>query len=87
MEAIVNISKRQLTTSKKLVLNQGLNFATNIKRIPYLHLIAPIEDAALNIPKARADKRRYKVRQAFDKASETKHLKNEDTGHQIATVS
>ena len=27
MEVIVNISKRQLTTPEKLVLNKGLNFA------------------------------------------------------------
>ncbi len=53
VEAIVNISKRQLTTPEKSVLNKGLNFATTIKRIPYLNLIAPIEDAALNIPKAK----------------------------------
>ena len=42
VEAIVNISKRQLTTPENLVLNKGLNFATTIKRIPYLDLIAPI---------------------------------------------
>ena len=52
VEAIVNISKRQLTTPEKFVLNKGLNFATTIKRIPYLDLIASIEDAALKIPKA-----------------------------------
>ena len=55
VDAIVNISRRQLSTSEKTVLNKGLNFATTIKRIPYLDLIAPIEEAALNIPKARAD--------------------------------
>ena len=49
LEAIVNISKRQLTTPEKSVLNKGLNFATTIKRISYLDLIAPIEDAALKI--------------------------------------
>ena len=58
VEAVVNISKRQLTTLGKSVLNKGLNFATTIKRIPYLDLIAPIEDAALKIPKARADELR-----------------------------
>ena len=46
VKAIVNISKRQLTSPEKLVLNKGLNFATTIKRIPYLDLIATIEDAA-----------------------------------------
>ena len=46
VEAIVNITKWQLTTPEKSVLNKGLNFATTIKRIPYLDLIAPIKDAA-----------------------------------------
>ena len=36
-------------TSEKTVLNKGLNFATTIKRIPNLDLIAPIEEATLNI--------------------------------------
>ena len=67
VEAIVNISKRQLTTPEKLVLNKGLNFATTIKRIPYLDLIASIEDAIFKIPKARADEIRWKVRQALEK--------------------
>ena len=52
VEAIV---KRQLTTPEKLVLNKSLNFATTMKRIPYLDLITSIEDAALKIPKASAD--------------------------------
>ena len=52
---------------EKSVLKKGLNFATTIKRIPYLDLIAPIEDAALKIPKARADEPRWKVRQALEK--------------------
>ena len=34
-EAIVYISKRQLRTTEKLVLNKGLNFTTTIKQIPY----------------------------------------------------
>ena len=52
VEAIVNISKQQLTTpKKKSVLNKGVNFATTIEQIPYLDLIAPIEDEALKIPK------------------------------------
>ena len=59
VEAIVNISKWQLTTLENLVLNKGLNFATTIKRIPYLDLIASIEDEALKIPKARADELRW----------------------------
>ena len=67
VEAIVNISKRQLTTPEKLVLNKGLNFVTTIKRIPYLDLIASIKDAALKIPKAKADELRWKVRRAFEK--------------------
>ena len=62
VEAIVNISKQQLKTPEKSVLDKGLNFATTIKRIPYLDLIASIEDAALKIPKAKADELRWKVR-------------------------
>ena len=54
------------------MLNNGLNFATTIKRIPYLDLIAPIEDAALKIPKARADELRWKVRQALEKSKPPK---------------
>ena len=38
------------------------------KRISYLDLIAPIEDAALKIPKARADELRWKVKQALEKS-------------------
>ena len=41
VEAIVNISKRLLTIPEKEVLNKGLNFATTMKRIPYLDLITP----------------------------------------------
>ena len=59
-EAIVNISKRQVTTLEKSVLNKGPNFATTIKRISYLDLIGPIKDAALKIPKARANELRWK---------------------------
>ena len=72
MEAIVNIRKWQLTTLEKSVLNKGLNFATIIQRIPYLDLIAPIKDAALKIPKARADELRWKVRQALEKSKPPK---------------
>ena len=42
--------KNKSTTPEKLVLNKGLNFATTIKRIPYWHIIASVEDAALKIP-------------------------------------
>ena len=59
VKTIVNISKQELTTSEKSVLNKGLNIATTIKLIPYLDLIAPIEDAALKIPKAWADVLRW----------------------------
>ena len=72
MKAIVNISKRQLTTHEKSVLNKGLNFATTIKRIPYLDLIASIEDAALKIPKASANEQKWKVRQALEKSKPPK---------------
>ena len=72
VKAIVNISKRQLTTPEKLVLNKGLDFTTTIKRVPYLYLIAPIEDAALKIPKAQADELKWKVRQALEKSKPPK---------------
>ena len=52
------------------MLNKGLNFATTIKRIPDLDLIASIEDAALKIPKA--DELRWKVRQALEKSKPPK---------------
>ena len=52
VKSIVNFSKWQLTTPEKSVLNKVLNFATTIERIPYLDLIAPIDDAALKISKA-----------------------------------
>ena len=55
-----------LTNLEKSVLNKGLNFATTIKRIPYLDHIVPIEDATLKIPKAMADELRWKVRQALE---------------------
>ena len=72
VETIVNISKWQLTTLEKSVLNKGLNFATTIKWIPYLDLIAPIEDATLKIPKARTDELRRKVRQSLQKSKPPK---------------
>ena len=72
MEAIVNISKRELTTPKNSVLNKCLNFATAIKWIPYLDLIAPIEHAALKIPEARVDELTWKVRQAHEKSKPPK---------------
>ena len=65
VKAIVNISKRQVTTPEKSVLNKGLNFTT-IKMIPYWDLIAPIENAALNMPKAQADEQRWEVRQVLE---------------------
>ena len=72
VKAIVSISKWQLTTSEKSVQNKGLNFATTVKRIPYLELIAPIEDTGMKIPKARADELRLKVRQALEKSKPLK---------------
>ena len=72
MKAIVNISKRQLTTPEKSEQNKGLNLATTIKQTPYLDLIAPIEDAALKISKAQADELRWKVSQALEKSKPPK---------------
>ena len=51
---------------------KGLNFATTIKWIPYLDLIASIEDAALKIPKTQANELRWKVRQALEKSKPPK---------------
>ena len=86
VEAIVNISKRHLTTSEKSMLNKGLNFTTTIQWIPYLDLIAPIEDAALKIPKARANELKWKVRQALEKSKPPKpNISKTETSYQIAT--
>ena len=85
--AIVNISKRQLTTPEKLVLNKGLNFATTIKRLPYLDLIVSIEDAASKIPKARADELRWKVRQALEKSKPPKPNISKTKRQALTTVS
>ena len=57
---------------EKSVLNKGLNFATTIKQISFLDLIAPIEDAAVKILRAMADELRWKVRQALEKSKAPK---------------
>ena len=85
VKSIVNISKRQLTTPEKLVLNKDLNFATTIKRIPYLDLIALIEDAALKIPKAQADELIWKVRKALEKSKP--HKPNISKSERLAIIS
>ena len=73
MKTLVNISKCQLTTPEKSVLNKDLNFTTTtIKQIPYFDLIALIENAALKIPKAWTDEQRWKVRQALEKSKPPK---------------
>ena len=72
VKTIVNNSKGQLTTPENSLLNKGLNFATTIKWIPYLDLIAPIEEAALKIPKARADELRWTVRKTVEKSKTPK---------------
>ena len=68
----INISKCQLTTSEKSVLNKGLNFAMTTKRIPYFDLIAPIKEAGLKILKAWADELRWKVRHVLEKSNPPK---------------
>ena len=45
VKIIININKHQLTTCEKTILNKSLNFATTIKWIPYLDLLAPIVKA------------------------------------------
>ena len=76
MEAIVNISKCRLSSTEKTELNKALNFASTIKLIAYVDLIAPIEEAALNISKAQVDELRWKVRQVLEKS---KHPKSNNT--------
>ena len=58
VEAIVNISAKQRSYRHHYH--------------PYLDLIAVIDDAALKIPKARADELRWKVRQALEKSKSPK---------------
>ena len=72
MEAIVNISQWQLTTSEKSVLNKSLKFATTIKRIPNLDLISPIEEVTLKFAWACADEPRWKMRQVLEKSKPLK---------------
>ena len=55
------------STSEESLLNKCLNFATTIKWIPYLDLVAPIEEAALKILKVQADELRWKEGQAPEK--------------------
>lgn len=43
MKDVINVSNRHLEYSEEAVLNKFLNFATIIKRIPYLNIIAPID--------------------------------------------
>ena len=71
-EAVINTRKRQQAIPEKSVLNKGLNFATTITQIPHVDLIAQSEDAALEIPKARTDELRWKVRQALEKSKTLK---------------
>ncbi|XP_029657212.1 uncharacterized protein LOC115231293 [Octopus sinensis] len=68
VKAVINVSIRHLESSEEAVLNKGLNFATTIKRIPYLYIIAPIEEIAIKMPKAQGDELRWKVRQVLEKA-------------------
>ncbi|XP_029648363.1 uncharacterized protein LOC115222319 [Octopus sinensis] len=68
VNAVINVSSQHLESFEEAILNKGLNFATTIKRIPYLDIIAPIEEIAINIPKALGDELRRKVRQVLEKA-------------------
>ena len=79
VKAIVNIGKRQRTTSEESVLKKSLKFATTMKRIPYLDLIAPIEEAALNIPKSQANEIKWRMRKAVKKSKYPKpNISNEE---------
>lgn len=51
------------------VINKSLNFATTIRRVPYLDMKTPIEEAALKIPKIQADEIRWKVRLEVTKST------------------
>ena len=64
---LTSVSARYLPlrTSAK----QGLYLHTTIKRIPYLDLIASIEQAALKIPKAWGNELKLKVTQAQEKSN------------------
>lgn len=53
IRAIVDKSKHQQIPLEESVLNRGLNFATTIKQIPCLDMIAPVEKAILNKRKAQ----------------------------------
>ncbi|XP_029653438.1 uncharacterized protein LOC115226568 [Octopus sinensis] len=68
VKAVINVSSQHLGSSEEAVLNKGHNFATTIKRIPYLDIIASIEEITVKIPKARGDELRWKVRQVLEKA-------------------
>ncbi|XP_029646753.1 uncharacterized protein LOC115220750 [Octopus sinensis] len=68
VKAVINVSSRYLESSEEAVLNKGLDFATTIKRISYLYIIAPIEERAVKIPKVQGDELRWKVRQVLEKA-------------------
>ena len=67
MKAIVNISRRKLTTSEESERNKGLNFDTTINQIPYLNLIDPVEEVAMKIPKNQADELIWKARWELEK--------------------
>ena len=72
IKAVVNLSQRQLTPDEENVLNKGLNFATSIRHINHLDIIAPIEEAASRIGQEKGDELRWKVRQALEKAKTPK---------------
>ncbi|XP_029638026.1 uncharacterized protein LOC115213231 [Octopus sinensis] len=65
--AVIIVSSQHLENSEEAVLNKGLKFATTIKCIRYLDMIAPIEEIAVKIPKAQGDELRWKVRQILEK--------------------
>ncbi|XP_036358521.1 uncharacterized protein LOC115210451 [Octopus sinensis] len=72
VKAVINVSSRHLESFDEAVLKKGLNFATTIKRIPYLDIIAPIEETVVKIPKAPGDELRWKVRQVLEKVKPLK---------------
>lgn len=58
----MSVVKNHLSVSKKIVLNNSLNFTIIISQVPYLNMISPTGEIALTIPKAHADRLRWEMR-------------------------
>lgn len=58
--------------SEELGINKDLNFATTIRLVPYLNMVASVEEMALKIPKVQTDELRLKTREALEMAKPPK---------------